>query len=82
MKKILRLLVIFTLILISSNIHAQSAREKISLDEGWKFHLGNSTNPKKDFNYGIENIFAKGGEAGNTCINPGFNDADWRNVNL
>ncbi|OIR01120.1 beta-galactosidase BoGH2A precursor [mine drainage metagenome] len=82
MKKNLRLLVVFTLILISANINAQSVREKISLDEGWKFHLGNSSDPKKDFNYGITNIFSKAGEAGNTCINPSFNDDSWRNVDV
>lgn len=81
MKKHLRLLVIFSVI-ISSNIFAQSIREKISLDEGWKFHLGNATDPKKDFNYGIENIYQKAGEAGNTCINPYFKDAAWRTVDI
>jgi beta-galactosidase len=81
MKIILHLLICF-LFFISINLQAQSVREKISFDEGWKFHLGNAADPSKDFNYGSTNIFSKAGEAGNTCINPYFNDASWRNVDL
>ncbi len=81
MKKLIPLFAI-TFIFISSNIIAQSVREKVSLDEGWKFHLGNSSDPIKDFNYGITNIFSKAGEAGNTCINPYFNDSKWQTVDV
>ena len=72
----------FFLFFSATTINAQSVREKISFDEGWKFHLGNAADPAKDFNYGNTNIFSKAGEAGNTCINPYFNDATWRNVDL
>jgi len=32
------------------------------MDFGWKFHLGNASNPKDDFGYGTEAIFAKAGD--------------------
>jgi len=36
-----------------------SPREKLLMDFGWKFHLGNASNPKDDFGYGTGAIFAK-----------------------
>ena len=62
--------------------NAQVVREKRSLDEDWKFHLGNASNPALDFNFGIENIYSKAGESGNTCINPTYNDSNWNQVNI
>jgi beta-galactosidase len=81
MKTHLRLFAIVG-ILFCVAVNAQSVRQKISLDEGWKFHLGNASDPSKDFNYGITNIYEKAGEAGNTCINNKFNDENWRTVNV
>ncbi len=58
-------------------------RQKISLDAGWKFHLGHAANPEKDFNYGIVNIFAKSGGAwGNSATDSKFNDSTWATVNV
>ena len=67
---------------ISFIAYSQNNREKILLDDDWKFHLGNSADASKDFNYGIANILSKAGEAGNTAFAPNFNDADWRTVQL
>jgi beta-galactosidase len=62
---------------------AQSfVRKKTNLDEAWKFHFGHSADPVKDFNYGIETIFSKSGGAQRTAIDPGFNDGNWRTLNL
>ena len=58
-----------------------AAREKLSLDRGWKFHLGNAAVGKDDFDYGLGELFAKAGEgAGAVTIN--FPDSDWRTVDL
>ncbi|MFT4203029.1 MAG: beta-galactosidase GalA [Chitinophagaceae bacterium] len=61
---------------------AQTTRQKINFDEGWKFHLGNASNPALDFNYGIANLFSKSGEAGNTAISEKFDETGWETVNL
>ncbi|MGH2645991.1 MAG: hypothetical protein ACRDE8_00425, partial [Ginsengibacter sp.] len=86
MKKIIALLFIFSFLLAypGNFCKAQNvlAKRHINFDDDWKFHLGNASDPAKDFNYGIENIFSKSGNAGNTAINPRFNDSTWRVVNL
>lgn len=74
------LLAVFTL--VAAVAFSQNNREKILLDDDWKFHLGNSSDPSKDFDYGITNIFSKAGEAGNTAFAPGFNGAGWRTVQI
>ncbi len=59
----------------------ESGREKLLLDFGWRFHLGDATKPQKDFNYGVDEVFAKTGDG----VDPAridFNDSTWRKVNL
>ena len=75
-------LLLFCVVLFSGNAPAQSARKKIAFDDHWKFHLGNSADPKKDFNYGIANLFWKAGSAGNTAIANSFKDDDWQQVTV
>ena len=72
---------LFILLNIFSYAQSQS-RTRINFDENWKFHLGNAADPQKDFNYSLETIFSKSGAAGNTAINPKFNDSAWRMINL
>ena len=67
---------------ITFTTQAQQLREHLNFDEGWKFHLGHSSDPNRDFNYGIANILAKTGDASNTCINTGFDDKTWASVQL
>ncbi|HLI92303.1 MAG TPA: beta-galactosidase GalA, partial [Puia sp.] len=57
-------------------------RIRMNFDEGWKFHLGDATDPHRDFNYSIANILAKTGDAGNTCIRMDFDDRSWSAVRL
>jgi beta-galactosidase len=57
-------------------------RQHIPFDEGWKFHLGNASDPARDFNYGINNIFSKTGWAPGTCIAPNYDDNTWEGVQL
>ncbi len=57
-------------------------RQHIPFDEDWKFHLGNASDPARDFNYGINNIFSKTGWAPGTCIAPNYDDKTWEGVQL
>ena len=40
--------------LVTTTLNAQSVRETIRLDKGWRFALGNAADPKKDFGCGTE----------------------------
>ncbi len=72
----------FLLLPFFSFAQTTSTNQKINFDDGWKFHLGNASNPEKDFNYSIATIFAKSGAAGNTAIAANFKDSSWVNINL
>ena len=60
---------------------APPVRQELSLDFGWKFHLGDAAIPEKDFGYGIMESFAKSGFASGPA-RPDFDDSAWRLVNL
>jgi beta-galactosidase len=60
----------------------QSPRLRINFDENWKFHLGHATDPSKDFNYGLANIFSKSGKCEGTAIDPKFDDSQWRTLHI
>lgn len=68
-------------IFVASQNFAQT-RKKTNLDEGWKFHFGHAADPVKDFNYSIATIFSKSGGAQHTAIDPKFDDASWRTLDL
>jgi len=60
-----------------------AGRERLLLDFGWRFHLGNSNDPVKDFGFGNGRTgsFQKTGSflpAGTV----GFDDSDWKAVDL
>ncbi|MFI5252526.1 MAG: beta-galactosidase GalA [Bacteroidota bacterium] len=59
----------------------KSYRQKLLLDFGWKFMLGDASSPDSDFGYGKITSFAKAGEV---CpgADPDFNDSSWRTLNL
>ena len=78
-KKII--LFLFFIITLSFSAHSQE-RTKINMDEDWKFHFGNSSDPVKDFNYSIDVIFSKSGDGRRTPANPKFNDSNWRTLDL
>jgi beta-galactosidase len=73
---------IVCLILVPVFVAAQSPRQRISLDEDWKFHFGHANNPEKDFNYSLATIFSKSGGAAGTAIDPRFKDSSWRTLDL
>ena len=50
-----RLLLLIAFLMLTFAGKAQTcAREKIRLDEGWKFAFGNAADPQKDFSCGTE----------------------------
>lgn len=69
-----------------------SARERLLLDFGWRFHLGNANDAAKDFSYGVpavEATFAKAGQiVGHNVAKNGQiaqlprDDTGWRIVDL
>lgn len=65
-----------------NSLYAQQQRRVINFDNGWKFHLGNASDPHRDFNYGIDNIFSKSGQAANTAIAEKFDDKNWKEIRL
>ena len=74
---------------IAFSLSAQSVRERILLDEGWQFALGNASSPEKDFGCGTEyfNYLTKAASIHNEGpYSPKFNpekwDAAWKTVNL
>lgn len=61
---------------------AQTERKHIKFDEDWKFHFGNASEPKNDFNYGIDPFFYKTLKETKSVINTNFNDNSWRTLTL
>jgi beta-galactosidase len=53
-------LLLFVSLVLTVQLHAQTTRQTILFNEGWKFHKGDLTGAEK----------------------PGFNDADWRHIDL
>jgi len=63
---------------------ANTLRERLLLDYGWRFALGDANDPDKDFGFGKlrrEGTFAKAGRVDGPAA-PGFKDAAWRTVDL
>jgi beta-galactosidase len=61
-----------------------SPREVLLLDFGWRFHLGHSQDPARDFGFGAQDrelTFAKSNEA---CVvsTTEFNDKAWAEINV
>ena len=67
---------------LNSFAQSHSSREHINFDENWRFAYGNASDPAKDFNFRIANIFSKTGAAQHTAIDPKFNDSSWRSLEL
>jgi beta-galactosidase len=56
-------------------------RERLSLDKGWRFHLGSAAGAERDFGFGKTAWFSKAGEAGGPA-SLAFDDGAWRAVNV
>ena len=80
-----KLLILLTFALQVFGVQAQSVRETIRLDKGWKFAMGHASDPQKDFGCGTEyfNYLTKA----NSIHNEGpyaqkFNDSNWQEVQI
>ena len=62
---------------------AAADRERLLLDFGWRFHLGNADDPSKDFGLGSGSSgdFQKTGNF-LPATNPAFDDGDWTPIDL
>jgi beta-galactosidase len=76
---------ILTLVAVASLMQPVAAggspRQRISLDDGWRFHLGHGCDPVRDFGFGSGQPWAKAAEAVG-AVRLDFDDSDWREVNL
>jgi beta-galactosidase len=61
---------------------ASSLRERLLLDFGWRFHLGNAADSSKDFGYGRGRGFQKTGAFFPKPSQLDFDDSDWEAVDL
>ena len=61
--------------------NVQSPRSMLLLDRGWKFHLGDASDLRGDFDYGQGASFAKAGDAVG-AIRPEYVDSAWRTVDV
>ena len=79
------LIILSALLLQLYGAHAQSVRETILLDKGWKFSFGHASDPQKDFGCGTEyfNYLTKA----NSIHNEGpytqkFDDSTWQEIQI
>ena len=61
---------------------AGSLRERLLLDFGWRFHLGNAADPSKDFDYGLGTGYQKTGALFSKPSRPDFDDTGWEAIDL
>ena len=80
-----RLTMVMTVWMAVTTLNAQSVREAIRLDEGWKFAFGNAADPAKDFGCGTEyfNYLTKANSIHNEGpYSPKFDDSKWEEVRV
>ena len=61
---------------------AGSLRERLLLDFGWRFHLGNAADPSEDFGYGLGRGFQKTGDFFFKPSRPDFDASGWEAIDL
>ncbi len=61
---------------------AGAGRERLLMDPGWRFHLGNADDPRQDFGFGRGEEFAKTGAFMLPVSKPDFDDSAWEAVDL
>ncbi len=62
-------------------VSVTAPRERLLMDFGWRFHLGNANDEKADFGFGSNSAFAKTGELF-AASRSDFDDHDWRMLDL
>ena len=69
------------------HVHAQASdtgpRQRLRLDEGWRFAFGNLDDETKDFNFGKDQrTYAKQGPDSGDASQTKFDDSAWREITL
>jgi beta-galactosidase len=66
-----------------ARVHSQAAaaRERIPIDDGWRFAFGHTYDIDKDFGYSRGEPFAKAG-SGPGALSAKFDDSGWRQIDL
>src|SRR5450432_290307 len=78
----MKLLTVLLACIFPSLVFTQTpVREKLSMDRNWKFHFGDASDTRNDFDYYLNYNLAKAG-SGEGCIAAGFNDSSWRSLDL
>jgi beta-galactosidase len=58
-------------------------RERIRLEDAWRFHLGHAADMSRDFGFGLnQRTFAKVQEGAPEATLPQFDDSDWTTVQI
>jgi beta-galactosidase len=79
------LFILLALMVHTHGAKAQSVRETVRLDRGWKFAFGHAADPQKDFGCGTEyfNYLTKANSIHNEGpYAPKFDDAAWQEVQI
>ncbi len=79
-KILIRLSLLFYLFGIINTVNAQSKRERLSLDNGWRFHLGELPFPEIN-GHSMSYNNAKAGKSWGAAA-PEYDDTKWRLLNL
>jgi len=66
---------------ICSFCFAQLPRERLLMDFNWRFHHGNTSDQKQDFDFGKHCMFGKA-TSWLKVNKPDFDDSDWKAINL
>jgi beta-galactosidase len=61
---------------------ANSLRQRLLLDFGWRFHLGHASDPAQDFDFGRGQEFQKTGAFFFKPSRPDFDDSGWQAIDL
>jgi beta-galactosidase len=59
-----------------------SVRQRLLIDDGWRFALGHATEPGRDFNHATRYFFFAKAGYGDGPADPKFEDRGWRRVDL
>jgi len=81
----IKLFILLTLCFVCTAIGAPEAnenpRQRLLMDFNWRFHLGNASEQKQDFDFGADRMFAKV-MTRLKVLGEDFNDGDWQKINL
>lgn len=79
-------LIIAALAALLPSVSASSGRDKILINNGWTFHLGNAADKMADFTHGTEYFTyltkIRSADHNTGPAMPSFDDSDWQIVNL